>query len=75
MKCIAKSLLLYFSHLLSLLLLLMVCALDPKVVFGKYYSDCQVCDDFVNAHAFDEELAAKLSKLTEDLISAKIKSE
>ena len=48
-----------------------VCALDPKIEFAKYYTDCQVSTR-THKHAFDEEMAEKLTKVTEELISAKI---
>ena len=50
-----------------------LCALDPKIEFGKYYSDCQLSDE-VHDRAFDEDLAAELTRVTDKLIETAIKS-
>ena len=49
----------------------MVCALDPKIEFGKYYSDCQLCDQH-HELAFNKELAEKLTDVTEKVIAEKL---
>eukprot|EP00835_Amoeboradix_gromovi_P001637 NODE_79_length_22985_cov_0.358401.p5 type:complete len:345 gc:universal NODE_79_length_22985_cov_0.358401:10810-9776(-) len=49
-----------------------VCALDPEIQFGKYYSDCQLCTR-LHKLAYDEELARKLTKVSNELIDSKIK--
>ncbi|KAJ3100922.1 hypothetical protein HK100_004636 [Physocladia obscura] len=46
----------------------LVCALDPNVEFGKYYSDCRVSDQ-VHPFAFNEEFVARVKTLSEKIIS------
>ena len=43
-----------------------LCALDPKISFGNYYSDCQLCDE-VHDLAFEEDLASEFFQVTEEL--------
>ena len=48
-----------------------VCALDPKIEFGKYYFDCQV-SNMLHERAMDEVLAAKLTTVSRQLIESAI---
>ena len=47
-----------------------VCALDPKIEGGRYYEDCQVSNR-VHEKAFDNELAARLATVTEQILKEK----
>ena len=49
----------------------LVCALDPKVEFGKYYFDCQLSND-VHELAFDAAIIEKLVKVSDELIAKAI---
>jgi NAD(P)-dependent dehydrogenase (short-subunit alcohol dehydrogenase family) len=48
----------------------LVCALDPKIEFGRYYSDCQLGDE-VHEFAYDETLASSLTVVTDSLLQAR----
>ncbi|KAJ3349634.1 hypothetical protein HDU83_000399 [Entophlyctis luteolus] len=45
----------------------LVCALDPAVEFGKYYSDCQL-SNAVHRLAFDADFAEALKSTSDELI-------
>ncbi|KAJ3302397.1 Retinol dehydrogenase 12 [Kappamyces sp. JEL0829] len=49
----------------------MVCALDPNVQFGKYYSDCQVEAKRVHEHAFDGPMAKELWRVSVEMLAVK----
>ncbi|KAK9695274.1 hypothetical protein K7432_013057 [Basidiobolus ranarum] len=47
------------------------CALDPRVIKGGYYSDCNIEREEVNPHVHDSELAKKLWVVSEELVQSK----
>jgi NAD(P)-dependent dehydrogenase (short-subunit alcohol dehydrogenase family) len=49
----------------------MVCALDPKIEFGKFYDDCQIATK-LHPHAYDMAMAQKLTKVSDEMIETAI---